>query len=165
MRLQRQKGISLLEVLLVVAVAAAIVSAAIFYYSQTILYTHVSQATNLIQEINKAGYEWLKIQDDNGKYKTNFSTLGTAAQAGGNGLKELVNLDLVPCTNNSCYTNPWGGEVLVEADADANYMLITLSALPQSDCMRLQAQMADMVPTQENTCTSSSSLFDYQVAL
>ena len=64
---RRQQGISLLEILLVLTIAAVIVSAAINYYSQTLTSTRVSQAASLIQQINKAGYEWLQIPTSTGQ--------------------------------------------------------------------------------------------------
>ncbi len=105
---KRQCGISLLEILLVVIIAAVIISGAVNYYSQTSISSHVSQATNLIEQINKAGYEWRQIANSEGVYPADFS--GLNGGAGGNGLWLLTQDELIPCENQSCFHNPWGAK-------------------------------------------------------
>jgi Tfp pilus assembly protein PilV len=159
-----QQGISLIEILLVLVVAAVIVSGAITYYSQTLTNSRVSQALTQLQQINKAGREWLQIPDTTGKYHADYSDL-----TGGQGLSEFIALGLISCENNSCLSNPWGGTTTVSADsAYARFMLVTFSAVPAADCARLREQMKDIAssgPSEQNLCGSSSGTTQYQIYL
>ncbi len=118
MRANNQQGISLLEVLLVLLIAATIVAAAVTYYSQTIRSDKVSQTVNFIQQINKAGYEWLQIPGTSGDYNADFTNLNNSSNA--NGLNAFIELGLMTCENNSCLTNAWGGKNLVVAGSPPN---------------------------------------------
>ena len=158
---QQQQGISLLEILLVLAIAAIIVSIAISYYTQTLITTRVSQAASLIEQINKAGYEWRQIPDANGVYPANFTGLSIG------GLNALTAYGLLPCENQSCFTNPWGGATMVTADRNPQYMLIKMTGVPVSDCMRLREQMKNIAPAisgQQNACLGSQTV-NYQIYL
>ncbi len=118
MRANNQQGISLLEVLLVLLIAATIVAAAVTYYSQTMRSDKVSQTVNFIQQINKAGYEWLQIPEKiSGNYHADFTNL-TASNA--NGINAFIELGLMTCENDSCLTNAWGGKNLVVAGSPPN---------------------------------------------
>jgi type II secretory pathway pseudopilin PulG len=171
MRAQRQKGISLIEVLLVIIVAAAIVTGAVMYYSHTVAASRVAQAATLIQQINKAGYEWLQIPDSTLNpgtiYPPDFSSLNNAQD--GNGLNYFNDSKLIPCENRSCFTNPWGGGTTVTAaDGNAKYMLITLTKIPASDCALLQQQLLNIAPqniAQQNICVTTKGVSTYQVYL
>ncbi len=166
MKFKNQYGISLLEVLLVVLIAAAIVSGAVAYYSQTMTGSRVSQAANQLQSINKAGYEWLQIPDASGQYPQNFSGISSD-----NGLDDFTTAGLISCENKSCYTNPWGGTVVVSSDPSSpQYMLITVASLPETDCKRLVQQMVNIAPAgpeKQNSCSSVSgkSVYQYQIYL
>lgn len=174
MRGEYQRGISLLEVLLVLTVAAAIVAGAITYFSQTLRSNKVAQAVNLIQQINKAGYEWLQIPDSSlssGNYQTDFTNLANSTD--GNGLYAFQSLGLMGCENNSCFTNPWNGKTSVTTGAPAKYMLIILTNIPDTDCKNLQEVMRNIAPQdpqilQQNLCSSGSqktSIQSYRVYL
>lgn len=166
---QRQQGISLLEILLVVLIAATIISAAINYYSQTLTSTRVSQAANLLQQINKAGYEWLQIPTGAAQYHANFSELPQDPNYAGNGLDVFTSDQLMSCENKSCYSNPWQGATMVTVDGNSQYLLIKLFNLPVADCARLQQQMKNIAPqdvSQQNAClTSANKTTTYQVYL
>ena len=168
MRRQHQHGVSLLELLLVVLGAAAIVSGAVMYFGQTMTGSRVSQAATLIEQINKAGHEWLQLADENGVYPANFSNL-TRNPLNGNSLNLFVEKDLIPCENSSCFQNPWGGSTMVVADPNyPQYMLITLSQLPATDCEHLREQMKNIAPTEpvnQNSCRKETRSTTYQIYL
>lgn len=168
MEIQRQQGVSLLELLLVVLGAAAIVSGAVMYFGQTMSGSRVSQAANLIEQINKAGHEWLQMADENGVYPTDFSNL-SKNPLDGNSLHLFVQQDLVPCENNSCFQNPWGGSTMVSVDPGyPQYMLITLSQLPAADCQHLRQQMKNIAPEEpinQNSCQAATGSTTYQIYL
>jgi type II secretory pathway pseudopilin PulG len=162
----RQKGITLLEILLVVLIAAGIISAAVTYYTQTLGASRVSETAALIEQINKAGHEWLQIpinQTDN--YQSNFQNLTS--------IDNLISLDLLSCPNNSCKKNAWGGTVAVNGDSGSQYqyMTIALSGLPSGDCARLQEQMKNIAPqsaslTKQNSCSAAANgAITYQIFL
>lgn len=168
---QRQQGISLLEILLVLVVAAIIVCAAVAYFSQTLSNTHVSQAVDLIRQINKAGGEWRQIPGANAQYPQDYTSL---VSGGANGLDTLVNAQLISCPNHSCYDTPWGANtVMLTVDsAHAQYMLLTFSRVPSSDCARLKEQMKNMAVATDNSVSqnvciagSSQDTVNYQVYL
>jgi type II secretory pathway pseudopilin PulG len=169
MRAQRHKGISLLETLLVLVVAAVIVTGSVMYYSHAVATSRVAQASTLIQQINKAGYEWLQIPNStlnpSTLYPKDFSSLANVD----NGLTYFNDAKLLPCENNSCFTNPWGGTVTATVTANyPQYMLIVLTKLPDSDCALLRQQLVNIAPqnvTSQNICTSSKGVSTYQVYL
>jgi len=160
MEANQQRGISLLEILLVVLVAAVIVSAAVIYYAQTLRGSRVAQAVNFLQQVSKAGHEWLQIPNSVGQYPADFSGLS--------GLGDLVSLQLLPCENSSCYKNSWGGTNTLTVDGNSQYMRVTLSLLPVADCSLLQQQMQNIVTqglSQQNYCQAASGATTYQVYL
>lgn len=165
-----QQGITLLEILLVLAIAAIIVTGAVSYYSQTMRYTHVTETVNFLQQVNKAGHEWLQIPNESGVYPTDFTGLG-----GGNGLQILVNKQLLSCPNNSCYTNTWGGSNTIDSTYP-QYMTLILTKIPNGDCLLLQKEMQNVVAGDsgaghgplipQNTCQpANGGLSSYQVLL
>jgi Tfp pilus assembly protein PilV len=160
---RRQQGITLLEVLLVVCIAAVIVTAAVSYYSQTMRYTRVANTVNFLQQVNKAGHEWLQIPNQSGVYPADFSGLGN-----GDGLQILVNQQLLSCPNNSCSNNAWGGTNAIYATTP-QYIMIVLTKITTGDCQLLQNQMQNSVPQgiqHQNYCQpSNSSSTSYQVYL
>lgn len=169
---QYQRGISLLEILLVVLVAAGIVSAAITYYSQTMRNSKVSETVNFIQQVNKAGYEWLQILGADprypSQYPSDFSGLSTAPNQ--NGLQYFVNAQLISCENNSCFKNPWGGFNSVTVGSNPKYMLITIFGITKADCALLQQQMQNIAPQglpQQNYCQNllGGEYVNYSVSL
>lgn len=164
MRYLRQQGISLLEVLLVLVVAASMVGAAVTYYAQTLTGSRVSEAVSQLQQINKAGYEWLQIPNVNAGYPVDFGAL-----QGGQGLTLFVANNLIPCANRSCYHNPWGGKTLVTSGSGyPQYMLVVFSDLPAADCARLKEQMKNIAPegpASQNQCSASARATSYQVYL
>lgn len=163
MKIRAQQGISLLELLLVVLVAAGIVSAAVTYYSQTLRASRVSQAVNFLQQVTQASHEWLQIPDPTGQYPADFSSLT-------NGLADLVSQQLLPCENNSCYQNSWGGTNAANGTADSKYIQVVISQIPTADCALLQQAMVNIAPagpSQQNYCqnNSGSHTTNYQVYL
>lgn len=163
MKTRVQKGISLLEVLLVVLVAAGIVSGAITYYSQTLRASRVSQATSFLQQVTQASREWLQIPNGIGQYPKDFTGLT-------NGLTDLVNQQLLPCENNSCTNNSWGGQNTADGQASPPYLKVTIGQIPAADCALLQQEMANIAPSgpsSQNYCQTilGSHTANYQVYL
>lgn len=163
-----QKGISLIEILFVVIIVAVIATMAIQFYAQSVSSSRVSQALALIQEINKAGKEWLQtpgVVDGVGdKYPTDFSQLPI------NPLTAFKNQGLLPCENNSCQIDPWGGAVTVFANTNnSQFMTISLYTLPQKDCARMQESMKNYAPETlktQNVCTADGmGTYIYQISL
>ncbi len=158
------RGISLIEILLVVAIAATIVAGAIMYYSQTLLGSKAAQTITLIESINKAGYEWLQLPDSNGS-KSDFAGLS---------LNELIVHHLLPCENQSCSTNPWGGAVTVGPNAkNPKLMEITIKDISMQACSRLVENMQNIAPQnsqldKQNYCetdATAGNALNYHVSL
>lgn len=167
MKVRYQRGITLLEILLVLTIAAVIISCAIAYFGRAMSANKVSQAVDLIQQINKAGYEWLQIPDSNNQYQQDFTHLNK----NNNGLNNLIDLNLISCANKSCFTNAWGGSVTVLPSNPAKYMLIQLDNLSMGDCANLIQAMQNIAPSDsqiknQNSCSNSSNGGQlYQVSL
>ncbi len=158
-------GISLLEILMVLAIATVIISTAVDFYVQSTQSTKVSAAANLIEQINKAGHEWLKIPNANGVYPRDFSGLNTAPD--GNGLSLFIDKDLIPCANQSCLTNPWGGQTTVISDSNSQYMLVQMTNVSKKACALLREQLkqtAPDMPGQQNACIGNDKP-TYQIYL
>jgi prepilin-type N-terminal cleavage/methylation domain-containing protein len=163
-----QKGVSLVEILFVLMIAAVVTTIAIQFYAQTRSNHRVSQALTLIQQITKAGHEWLQtpgaVDGSGDQYPADFSQLPS------NPLVAFKNQGLLPCENNSCQINPWGGPVTVNANAsNPQYLSISLSLLPKSDCARLKESMKNYAPENieaQNDCTSDGvGAYVYQISL
>lgn len=163
-----QNGISLIEILFVLMIVAVIATMAIQFYTQSVSSNRVAQALTLIQEINKAGREWLQTpgatEESGDQYPANFSQLPS------NPLQAFKEKGLLPCENNSCQTNPWGGGVAIAANANnPQFMSISLSLLPKNDCARLQESMKNYAPENlesQNTCSSDGvGAYVYQISL
>lgn len=163
-----QNGVSLIEILFVLMIVSIITTIAIQFYAQTLSSRRVSQALTLIQQINKAGQEWLQtpgaVNGSGDQYPANFGQLPSDP------LIAFKNQGLLPCENNSCQMNPWGGPVSVIANAaNPQFLSISLSLLPKSDCARLKESMKNYAP--ENLEAQNSCIYDgvgayvYQISL
>lgn len=157
-------GVSLIEILLVLAIAATIVAGCLMYYSQTVLATKTAQTVSLIESINKAGYEWLQMPDENGS-KADFSNLT---------LNELADHHLLSCENQSCSVNPWGGSVTVGPnDKNPKMMEIIIKNISSQACSRLTEHMKNIAPQnslleQQNYCetdATANNAINYHVSL
>lgn len=129
--MKHQRGVSLLEILLVLGIIASILLMTTWYFSETGFEMRVMQSIQEMQSITQAAYRWQSFQK-----QTDFS--GVSLQA-------LIDDGLVV---NQSHT-PWGGAITVSADEDApEHVRITLSNIPSGACKMLRHKMTDIVTEQ-----------------
>lgn len=124
-----QTGFNLLEVLLAVFVAAAIIFTVVRYFTIAREGSRIAQASQMIKIVVRASYDWLEGQP-------NFNTLGT------NGIQTLVNGNFLPQNFSSTTVNPWRGAIQVQAaSGDAQRVQLILTNVPPAACIQLSQQL------------------------
>lgn len=136
----RQLGMSMLEMLLVIAIGAAIITISIRYYNVTERNLSITQATNQIHMLTKASYDWLSAQ-----HQASFCD-GECIS-----LNKLTESGLIP--NNKHYTEtPWGTNIIIGPANNNSYVEISF-ALPKEDCDNLQQRLRGINEI-SNACSS-----------
>ena len=126
------KGISLLEMLLVITIGAAIIMAAVRYFGVTSRSMRVTQAIGQIKTLTRVSYQWLETQQQD----------DFAANAGGTAisLKALIEAGLLKDTDGDT-KDPWAGDIRIEPGSDPTRVNITLANVPQKACKFLSRQL------------------------
>lgn len=118
----KPRGVSLLELMLVLLIIAIITFSATYYFRVVLINLRVAQAEEMINNIVNAAYKW-------NEGTTNFTTLT---------LDQLINAGLVP---TSYRNNPWqrtGASVQVSGSTNSpNSFFITFNSVPATDCQNL----------------------------
>jgi Tfp pilus assembly protein PilW len=117
------KGISLLEMVLVVAIGAAVIMGAAHFYWRAKDRSAVLRATSLIQRVIQASDEWKTAQrvSDMSVYSDNV-------------INELIDTRLLQADDSH---NPWGGLVAVSGDSSTGALIVRLESVPDSACQLL----------------------------
>lgn len=140
-----QQGLSLLEVLLVVAIAATILLLTTRYFAISRLELKVAQSVSLIQKISSASYLWL-----NGQSQADFSGPTVISMYPLQAANYLGTVDL---------QDPWGGTILVSPGPNPQYVQIALPKVPMDACNSLKQRLAKSAFQQISNCTSSSGYY------
>lgn len=143
---------SLLELLLAVFVAAGIIFAVVRYFNIARENSRVAQATQMINIVIRASYDWLEG-------KSNFNDLGS------NGIQTLVNSNFLPPTFSSATANPWRGTIQVRAASNNQQIQLTLTNVPYTSCVQLSEQLKQQAAQNSannpdiEPCSTSSNQF------
>lgn len=143
--LKRQEGISLIEMLLVIALGALIITASVHYFGLSGRNIRVNQAMQQVKALTEASYEWLEEQKQD-----DFSD-----QHGGSAisLSELVDAGLI--SDAKMQNDPWGGNIRLEPGSDPSRVKITLSGIPKQDCKNLSRRLDKISQITEPDCSSN----------
>jgi len=134
----RQKGITILETLLVLVLGALIITMAVRYFFISERSMRMEQAVTQIRHLTQASYQWLsqnRVANFGGPPGINISS--------------LVKADLIQAKEQ---IDPWGGAVTVEPGGDNAYVTITLNNLPKLACIQLKHQLQYTSRTNTTTC-------------
>lgn len=123
-------GSSLLEMLLVIAVAGVLIVIAVRYFAIVDLNARVAQAISKIDTITRASYQWRAAER-----QVDFDQISVQA---------LLEDELIVKTD---LVNPWGGDTLVAVGSNgaADRVNITLTALPRYACESLRRHLSAVV--------------------
>lgn len=118
--MERQRGNSLLEVLLVLAVSSVLIVLAIRYFTVVDLNMRVARAISQIDMVSRASYEWLEYER-----AADFSKINAQA---------LLESHLIAKED---LKSPWGGAIEVTAGQDPSHVKISLSGISAYGCQDL----------------------------
>jgi prepilin-type N-terminal cleavage/methylation domain-containing protein len=142
----RQRGLSLIEILLSLAIISVILMMIVNYYStQNKDQLLVSKAAAQIQQLASVSYEWQTAQS-----KMDFTGIS---------LTVLQDAGLLSATDNYSQKSPWGGGINITAEnSNPQYVLITLDKIPRSACANLRERMSQVAHSQSssNECAQGS---------
>ncbi len=150
-RLKQQRGFSILEIILYLAVAGVLTIAATKYFNSTEREQLDSQNVRMVQEMIKAGTQYLASNPDYSSV-SNSVLIDTGAissefiQTGTKGTKELV----APWPNSTVMATPTGS-------GSSSAMKITLSNIPSYVCQDLVNKYQSVGSTSGSKCTANSS--------
>lgn len=133
--MRRMQGLSLLELTLVLTVAALILSAGVHYYTVTRRASLMLAATQQIGRVVDASYRWLQ-----GQRQSNMTSIG---------ITKLVTGDYLDVRDE---TNPWGGAVSVSAADSGSGLTIELQNLAESTCVALKQRFLDSTQVNNTRC-------------
>jgi len=123
-RFRQQRGISLLEVMLSLAIIAIILVMAARYFGLASNTSKLNQATNQINEIIQGLAQW---QNNEGNYA-------------GASLQSLYTQGFITQqTGKGTGANSWGGNITLEANT--NTATIAFTGIPNSACLNLRNRM------------------------
>ena len=149
---QQQRGVSLLEMLMALVIAAAVITAGIRYFSVSERGARVHQAIVQIKTLTAASYQWLaqgNYADFRGSNNTTPINLAT-----------LCNASLIRCDRNSLQ-NPWAGNIDLSASTtNPSHIRIILTNIPNTDCHMLQRQLDTAnLSTEDAECSGNNNRF------
>lgn len=130
-------GVTLLEIMLVLAVAAMIIIMSVKFYQSATSNQQTNAMLSMIQGVTAAADSLAQ---------------GTGSYTGG-GVTTATVQNLMP---NNSMTTPWGGAVTIGA-AGANTYPVTISATPVSVCFQLKSRLASNTKytgVAANTCAA-----------
>jgi prepilin-type N-terminal cleavage/methylation domain-containing protein len=139
--LKKNRGISLLEVLLSLSIIAIVLVTATRYFQLTSFSEKLNDSTSQIQAIRAASVRWLLSHDD-------FSQIS---------IDNLINRGLVPKNFNF---NSWGGPVAVEPAPD-NKIKISLYQIPVKACKNLASRFSQISTLLPDCTPTHTNLADY----
>lgn len=125
--MQKRLGMTLLEVLLVVAVSAMILMMAVRYYFAVNLDLRLSQASQQIQLVTKASYDWLRINR-----QANFAEPKAIT------LAELISTGLI---NPQDKTSAWGKSLIVSPGIDPTHVAVIFVGTDLKSCDALSQRL------------------------
>ena len=115
-------GIGLLELMLALAIIAALLITATRYYQIASDARKVSEAVEIVQAMYSAGEQWKQTRGDFIPQE--------------NVLTEFVVDNLIPSDFVNPHVNPWGGAIVAVADS-ATQLKLTLTNVSYAACMNL----------------------------
>ena|SRR3990167_9503787 len=137
-------GITLLEVVLVLAVVASILLLTVRYFMMTSSHENVNRAMTQIQTLTKASYEWLQIQR-----QADFAS-GNAID-----ITQLQQAGLISAVDR---VDPWGGNIVISPADDANYVRINMADVPQKACKNLRQRM-NAIAHAQSACAGEDNIY------
>jgi type II secretory pathway pseudopilin PulG len=144
--MNKSRGISLLETLLALAIGAAIILAAVRYFSITHRSLNVTHAIQQIQSLDKASYEWLSAQK-----QENFGDTDGGEKVS---MQALTDAGLVE-DKDSATKDPWGKDISITPGSDAENVKITLPNVPAKSCKNLSRRLENISKSKKPSCNSN----------
>lgn len=140
---RENKGISLLEIMLVIVIISAISLSATRYYLVTREGARVAQAADVIHNIAEASYTWVQAQ-------SGFSGIS---------LSVLTDTKLLPddYSTNPTKINPWHGSLDLSVNSDNNLQVTLGSISSYNVCQDLAAKVAKSAASAVCTQTSTGT--------
>jgi len=129
--MERHKGNSLLEMLLVIAVSGILIVLAIRYFSVVDLNMRVAHAISKIDILSRASYQWRDAQR----------------------MKDFDNINIVDLTAAGLVSavdvkNPWGGVIEVGPGSSHQHVQIHLKNISKAACVSLTHHLAEIAFSQ-----------------
>lgn len=149
--MRKNRGLTLLETLLVLAIGGAIIMAAVRYFSVVHRDLNVTHAITQIQSFTKASYEWLNSQK-----QENFSADNNGTPIS---LQALIDTDLVKQSDD--HKDPWGKMIIIAPGTDPNYVRITLSNVPKESCKNLTRRLDGVSKSKAESSACSGKYNQY----
>jgi len=113
-------GVTLIEVLLVLAFVSLLMVLAIRYYQQAVNHSYANSALEMVSSITVAASS---LQSTNNTY----NPVSTSA--------------IQPLMPNGSLTTPWGGQMSIVGSWNNGYM-ITITNIPQGVCLLIESHLA-----------------------
>ncbi len=142
----RQKGITIVELLLGIAIAAVIITISVRYFFTAEENMRVEESIGLIKNITQASFDWRAQQR-----QPDFDAPEIIS------IENLLSLGLIHPEEK---LNPWGGEITVEPAADPSHIKITLARVPFTACGKIK-RILDAAPNSKfnGTCNPKSNIY------
>lgn len=145
---RKTKGVRLMEMLLVLAIGAAIIMAAVRYFGITNRNVRVTHAMQQIQILTKASYEWLQAQKQDDFSSANSGILIS--------MHQLIDAGLIKDSDTNTM-DPWAGAITIQPGSDPTRVKITLARVPQKDCKNLARHLDEISQITMPTCSGPSN--------
>src|SRR3990167_3395268 len=151
--LNKESGLTLIEIILVIAVSVGIIITATRYYISTRLNANVESAIAQTKETVQLSYEWLNQQP-----QANFAGNGPTQTTISN--QQLINSNFVTQKQLQC---PWpNSNLTVSPDPqDASHLRIAYANIPTSACLNLTHRLENVVYNQQQSSPTACQQHQY----
>lgn len=141
--IRRQKGISLLEVVLSLVVISTIIVLAVRYFSIASEHTLIAKASQQVRLVSSASYDWLNAQP-----QADFSDSGSNEIS----ITKIVDAGLL---NENSIVSPWSAQnICVEpAASDPSHITIEMAVNNQTACCYLYNSLKSAMYDTSSGCS------------
>lgn len=159
MKINRHKGLSLIELTLVIVITSSFLMLVTRYFSTAMLASNVAKANDQVLSLWRGAQTWAAARVNYCGTSANTDAVGACINAGsGVTLAQLASLGYVP-EHYVTKGSPWQTPLTLTA-ISAQRISISINSIPSTACAQLQDQLGALTAT-EISCTNGNFVAEF----